>query len=76
MSDLVPVHLTISGEVKDRERTGVMRQHARRTGSFRYRTSLPARVDPDRVEARLSNGILTIRVPRPDHTKPRCITIT
>ncbi len=46
-----------------------------RTGSFRYHTTLPAGVDPDKVEARLDNGVLTVRVPRPEQAKARRITI-
>ena len=32
-------------------------------------------VDPDRVEARFDNGVLTVRVPRPEHAKPRRVKI-
>jgi HSP20 family protein len=47
----------------------------RRTGQFSYQTTLPAGVDPDRVEARFDNGVLTVRIPRPEHAKPRRIKI-
>jgi len=67
--------LTISGEIRERERTGVLRHRTRRTGAFSYRTSLPAGVDVDRVEAKFNNGVLTVRVPRPEHAKPRQIKI-
>lgn len=67
--------LTISGEIKEKERVGVLRHRTRRTGSFRYRTTLPAGVDHDRIEAKIENGVLTVRVPRPEHAKPRRIKI-
>lgn len=67
--------LAITGEVKERERTGVLRHRARRTGVFAYRTTLPAGVDADRVRARLDGGVLTVEVPRPDGSKPRRIKI-
>jgi HSP20 family protein len=68
--------LTISGEIVERERAGVLRHRTRRTGRFAYRTTLPAGVDPDRVEAKFDNGMLAVRVPRPERSKPRKIKIT
>ena len=67
--------LTISGEIKEKERVGVMRHRTRRTGAFTYRTSLPPGVDAEKIEARFDNGVLTVRVPRPEHAKPRQIKI-
>jgi HSP20 family protein len=67
--------LTISGEVRERERAGVLRHRARRTGAFSYRTTLPAGVDADRVQARFDSGVLTIQVPRPEGAKPRRVKI-
>jgi HSP20 family protein len=67
--------LTISGEIKERERVGVLRHRARRTGQFSYSTTLPAGVDPDRVEARFDEGVLTVRVPRPEQARPHRIKI-
>jgi HSP20 family protein len=67
--------LVISGTVEERERTGVVRRRTRRSGTFEYRTSLPAGVDPDKVDARFDNGLLTVRVPRPERSKTRRIKI-
>jgi HSP20 family protein len=67
--------LSISGEIKERERVGIVRHRTRRSGSFSYRTTLPAGVDPDRVQAKFDNGVLTVRVPRPEHAKARQIKI-
>ena len=67
--------LSITGEIKERERVGVLRHRTRRTGSFQYRTSLPGGVDPDRAEASFADGVLTIRVPRAEEHKPRKIKI-
>ena len=47
----------------------------RRTGAFSCRTTLPAGVDADRVQARLEDGVLTVQVPRPESAKPRRIKI-
>jgi HSP20 family protein len=67
--------LVISGKVDERERVGVVRRHARRRGSFEYRTTLPAAIDADEVKAKFDNGLLTVRVPRPERAKKRRITI-
>lgn len=37
--------LVISGEYQEKERSGVMHRHTRRTGSFSYRSTLPSGVD-------------------------------
>jgi HSP20 family molecular chaperone IbpA len=38
--------LTLHGEVKERERTGLLRRQNRRTGRFDYTVTLPARSTP------------------------------
>jgi HSP20 family protein len=73
--ELADAELAISGEVREPQRSGVIRHRGRRTGSFAYRTTLPPGVDPDRVQAQFENGVLTVRVPRPEQSKPRRIKI-
>jgi HSP20 family protein len=68
--------LTVTGEIKQRERKGVLRRGTRRVGEFLYRVALPGDLDPDNVEARLAEGVLTIRVPKSEAAKPRRIEIT
>lgn len=68
--------LTISGEVKERERRGVVRRQTRRTGRFHYQVSLPTPVNPDKVEASLSQGILTVRAPKSERAERKRILIT
>jgi HSP20 family protein len=68
--------LRIAGEARERERTGVLRHHARRTGRFEYRSTLPEEVDPERIEASLSDGVLTVRVPKSQRSQPRRIEIS
>ncbi len=67
--------LTVSGEVREKERTGVLRRRTRRVGHFQYAVTLPADVDPDGVSARLDDGVLTVRVPKSAQAKPRRIEI-
>jgi HSP20 family protein len=56
--------LMISGELKETERKGVLRKRSRRTGQFFYRVGLPESVAADQVEAKLNDGVLTIRIPK------------
>lgn len=67
--------LRVSGEITRKERTGVLRHSTRRTGSFDYRVALPTGVDPDKVQARFDEGVLTVTVPRAESAKPRKIKI-
>lgn len=68
--------LSIHGEVKERERTGVLRRKTRRTGEFDYRMTLPADVDPDKVTATLRDGVLRVEVAKAEAVQPRRIQIT
>lgn len=68
--------LTVSGEVKEKERTGILRRRTRRVGQFQYSVTLPADVDADKVSAQLDDGVLTVRVPKPEQAKPRRIQIS
>ncbi|KWX05120.1 Hsp20/alpha crystallin family protein [Carbonactinospora thermoautotrophica] len=74
--EVIGNELTVHGEVKERERTGVVRHRARRYGQFDYRLTLPADVDADHVSAELADGVLTVRVPKTEEAKPRRIEIT
>lgn len=73
--ELVGNELAITGELKERERTGVLRRRTRRTGRFEYRVTLPDQVDADRIEAKLSEGILTVRVPKSERAQRKKIEV-
>ncbi|AYY15760.1 Hsp20/alpha crystallin family protein [Actinobacteria bacterium YIM 96077] len=68
--------LFIHGEVKERERVGFLRHKTRRTGQFNYSVTLPGTVDGDRIEASLSNGVLTIHAPKASGSTSRRIPVT
>jgi HSP20 family protein len=67
--------LVISGDVKEKERKGILRRRARRTGHFEYHVTLPGESDEEHIEAKLHDGILTVRVPKTEHAKPRRIEV-
>jgi HSP20 family protein len=68
--------LVITGELKERERKGLLRRRTRRVGQFEYRVTLPGDIRPDGVEAALNSGVLSVRVPKMDVAKPNKIKIT
>jgi HSP20 family protein len=74
--ELVGNELTISGEIKERERKGVLRRQTRRTGRFHYQVSLPSQVDAEMIDAKLSEGVLTVRVPKSERAERKRILIT
>lgn len=67
--------VVISGERKEKERTGVLRQRRRVTGSFRYEVTLGADFDADAIVANLNDGELVITVPKAEQDQPRKIKI-
>ena len=74
----VEVHeneLVVTGEIKEKEREGIVRRRTRRVGRFEYRVTLPGEVDAERIDASLDHGVLTIRVPKPERTQPRRIEV-
>ena len=50
-------------------------RNERFSGQFRRTISLPEDADPERVEAKYSNGILTVRIGRRESAKPRQIEV-
>jgi HSP20 family protein len=70
--------LVINGEIPEPQNGDGSRQHhsSRRTGRFELRTYLPGEVNADAVTAQLSDGILTVTVPKAEAAKPRKIEIT
>jgi HSP20 family protein len=56
--------LVISGEIKQKEREGILRRRTRRVGAFEFRVRLPGDVDENGIEANLHGGVLTVRIPK------------
>jgi HSP20 family protein len=69
--------VTVSGELKQKSDVtseGWLRQE-RRTGKFTRSFTLPVQIDPNKVEAKFTNGVLELVVPKAESTKPRTIKI-
>jgi HSP20 family protein len=74
----VQVHdrdVVVTGEVTRREQ-GRWFRRTRPAGRFEYRATLPGDINPDKIGAELSDGVLTVTVPKAETAKPRRIEIT
>jgi HSP20 family protein len=60
-----------SGEVKRED----YRRAERAYGRFSRRFSLPSSVDPSRVEAEYKDGVLSVRLPLKEESKPRTVPV-
>jgi HSP20 family protein len=67
--------LAISGEINEREREGILRRRTRKTGEFDYHITLPGEADADQIEAKLHDGILSVRIAKPEQERPRRIAV-
>jgi HSP20 family protein len=70
--------LTVAGERKSEteERAEGYYRVERAQGSFSRSLTLPRGVDPDAVEAEFDNGVLEVRIPKPEERKPHRVAIT
>jgi HSP20 family protein len=69
--------LTLSGERKaehEEKQEGYYRVE-RAFGSFSRSLTLPKGIDPEAVTATFTNGVLEVRIPKPEERKPRKISI-
>jgi HSP20 family protein len=68
--------LTIRGAIVEKEREGILRRRTRRVGEFEYQVALPGLSADVEPKARLHHGVLEVRVPKPEQSKPRQIQIS
>jgi len=69
--------LTIKGSKEQKQESGEgrYRRIERNYGSFSRSLSLPRNVDATRVEANLEDGVLEVRLPKREESKPRQINV-
>lgn len=68
--------LSLTGRVDDPDReeeSEVLREYD--TGTFYRQFTLPEAVDQSRIEARLTNGVLRLELPKAEAAKPRRIAV-
>jgi HSP20 family protein len=68
--------LVVRGEVKEREREGILRRRTRRVGEFEFRVTMPSQASADDIDAKLDHGVLRIRVPKAQESQPRRVEIS
>lgn len=70
--------ISITGERKIPVEAGNVKYHRREreAGKFSRMIGLPGDVASDKVDAKLSDGVLTIRIPKAESAKPRQITVS
>lgn len=70
--------LTISGQrnATRNDENGGYRRVERSYGSFSRSLTLPKGIDPEAVEASFEQGVLEVRIPKPEQFKPRKVTIS
>jgi HSP20 family protein len=72
--------LTVRGErpfpyTQDGQSHSGARRIERRFGSFERSLRVPVGMDPDSIEASLGDGVLSLRIPKPNSMQPRKIEI-
>ena len=69
--------LTLTGERKpEQSKSEQFQRVERRFGSFSRSFTLPTSVDAGQIAASYKDGVLTIRLPRREETKPRQIAVS
>ena len=65
--------VTLEGEFKQDENEYLLRELP--DGNFRRSLRLPATVNSDKAEAKITDGVLTLRLPKAESARPRKIKI-
>jgi HSP20 family protein len=70
--------LTVSGERREQheiKKDGFYRLE-RQSGAFRRSLTLPQGIDPAAITAGFDKGVLEVRIPKPEESKPRRVEVT
>jgi HSP20 family protein len=69
--------LTVRGErpFPYAENAGAVRRVERGFGAFERSLRVPSGLDPDAIDASVSNGVLTLQIPKPETLKPHRIPV-
>jgi HSP20 family protein len=65
--------VNIEGKLAEAEQDYLLQELP--SGSFRRELRLPAPLDADKVEAKIADGILTVRLPKAESARPKSIKI-
>ncbi len=64
----------IEGEFGSDENEYLLREQP--VGPFRRELRLPAELEADKVEAKIADGLLTLRLPKAESSRPKTIKVT
>jgi HSP20 family protein len=69
--------ISLAGKREIQLEQGKVSYHRRERaeGTFSRTLSLPVEIDPERVDASYTNGIVTLKLPKAEAAKPRQITV-
>ncbi len=65
--------VTIEGEFKGDENEYLVRELPH--GAFRRTLRLPAALDPDKAQAKITDGVLTLTLPKAESARPKTVKI-
>lgn len=66
--------VSVEGEFKSQDAPFLMSELPR--GAFRRSLRMPSEINPDKVEARIADGVLTLTLPKAESAKPKKISVT
>jgi HSP20 family protein len=66
----------VRAERKEVQRKGLLRRSTRRTGEFLFEVRLPGEVEQAGVQATLGEGVLVVRLARPESERRKTHRIT
>ena len=66
--------VSIDGKISENDEEGYLLQELP-FGSFRRELRLPVALDAEKVEAKIADGILTLRLPKAESARPRSIKV-
>jgi HSP20 family protein len=67
--------LTVTGKAEPEE-AGTIIYRETRIGNYQRQFALPENVDAGHIRAEMNAGVLTVRISKPEHQKPKRIQIT
>lgn len=68
-------YLTISGEKKAKENQDNFHHTERRFGKFNRSMGIPSGVMLDKIEAEYEQGVLSVKIPKAEESKPKQIAV-
>ena len=72
-SEGVSIKAEVRADESTKDESWILRE--RRSGVFARSFTLPTQIDPNRIEANLENGVLTLTLPKSEAVKPKQVKV-